>query len=49
MRAVRINGDDRFCVWIQIADFGGIDRAIRALRNFDESHVCAGVDHAGIN
>ncbi len=49
VRAVRVNGDDGFRVWIQLAHFGRIDRAVRALWNFHQSHVCAGVDHAGID
>ena len=49
MSTVRVNGDDGFRVWIQIANFGCIDGTIRALWNFHQSHVCAGVDHAGID
>ncbi len=49
VRAVRINGRDRFRVWIEVADFGSINSAIRALWDFDESHVGAGVDHSRID
>src|SRR6185369_9131813 len=47
--AVWVDGDDGFGVRVQIADFGKIHSAVRALRDFDEAHVCAGVDHTGID
>src|SRR6185295_6439855 len=47
--AVRINRHDRFRVWVQLTDLGCVNGAVRTLRNLDESHACARVDHAGIN
>ena len=49
MSTVRINCRDCFRIRIQVADFGSINSAVRALRNFDKAHVRAGVDHSGIN
>jgi hypothetical protein len=36
-------------VRVHLADFGHVHRRVRALRNLDESHRRAEIDHAGID
>ena len=49
VRAVLIDGDDRFGIRIQFTDFAGINRAVRSLAHFDQTERSAGIHHSRID
>src|SRR5207245_4271316 len=49
VRAVLIDGDDRFGIRIQFTDFAGINRAVRSLAHFDQTERSARIHHPRID